>query len=119
MSKLKKDYASLILLFTPLYWVSFIYMGIIGNNNLWKLAGLIYLIPSVICIIFYFEIWGILFIFYPVFKAFFYVFIAFWILAIIHGFLIRNEFLTRKSVLRVMSADDKMFESLLEEYSQI
>ena len=119
MSKLKKDYTSLILLFTPLYWASFIYMGIVGNNNLWKLAGLLYLIPSIICIIFYFEIWGVLFIFYPVFRVFFYVFIAFWILAIIHGFLIRNAFLTRKSVLRVMSSDDKMFESLLDEYSQI
>lgn len=119
MSKLKKDYVSLILLFTPVYWASFIYMGLIGNNNLWKIVGFLYLIPSIVCTIFYFEIWGILFLFYPVFIVFLSVFIVFWILALIHGFLIRNEFLTRKSVLRVMSSDDKMFEALLDEYSQI
>ena len=56
---------------------------------------------------------------YDVFVTFLYIFIIFWILAIIHGFLIRNEFLTRKSVLRVMSSDDKMFNELLDEYSQI
>ena len=119
MSSLKKDRNSLILLFTPFYWVSFIYMGLIADRNLWKIAGIIYLIPSIFCIIFYFQIWGLLFIFYPVFVTFLYIFIIFWILAIIHGFLIRNEFLTRKSVLRVMSSDDKMFNELLDEYSQI
>lgn len=119
LSKLKKDYTSLILLFTPLYWASFIYMGIVSSVNLWKLAGLIYLIPTIACIIFYFQIWGILFLFYPVFVAFLILFIIFWILAIIHGFVIRNEFLTRRSVLRVMSADDELFQELIDEYSQI
>lgn len=119
LSKLKKDYTSLILLFTPFYWASFIYMGIVANVNLWKLAGLIYVIPTVACIIFYFQIWGILFLFYPVFQLFLMLFVVFWILAIVHGLLIRNEFLTRRSVLRVMSADDELFQELLDEYSQI
>lgn len=119
LSKLKKDYTSLILLFTPFYWVSFIYMGIVASVNLWKLAGLIYIIPTIVCIIFYFQIWGILFLFYPVFILFLILFIVFWILAIIHGFIIRNDFLTRRSVLRMISADDELFQELVEEYSQI
>lgn len=119
MSLLKKDRTSLILLATPFYWVSFIYMGLIANKNLWKLAGFIYLIPSIFCVIFYFQIWGILFIFYPVFLTFLFIFIIFWVLAAVHGLLIRNEFLTRKSVLRVMSSDDQMFKELIDEYSQI
>ena len=119
LSKLKKDYTSLILLFTPFYWASFIYMGIISSVNFWKLAGLIYIIPSIACIIFYFQIWGILFLFYPVFILFAILFVIFWILAIIHGFIIRNDFLTRRSVLRLTSADDELFHELIDEYSEI
>jgi len=119
MSKLKKDYTSLVLLFTPFYWASFIYMGISSDMNIWKLSGLLYLIPTIVCIIFYFQIWGYLFIFYGIFTLFAYLFLIFWALAIVHGLLIRNEFLTRKSVLRVMSSDDEMFQDLLDEYSQI
>ena len=119
MSKLKKDYTSLILLFTPLYWASFIYMGLIVNKNLWKIMGLVYFIPTAICLMLYFQVMDHLFILYPIFIQFAALFIIFWILAITHGFLIRNEFLTRRSVLKVMSADDEMFDALLAEYSQI
>ena len=119
MSKLKKDYASLVLLFTPLYWASFIYMGLIGNKNLWKLMGFVYLIPSIAILLLYFQVVDRLFLLYPFLIRFINLFILFWIIAIVHGILIRNEFLTRQSVLRVMSADDEMFENLLDEYSQI
>ena len=119
LSKLKRDYVSLVLLFTPLYWASFIYMGLIGNRNLWKIMGLVYLIPTIMCLILYYQIWDHLFILYPIFIQFLGLFIIFWILAIIHGFLIRNEFLTRRSVLRLTSSDDEMFEALLDEYSQV
>lgn len=116
--KLKKDYPSLILLFTPIYWASFIYMGIVGNENLWKITGFLYLIPSVICLIFYFQFWGFLFLFYPIFIIFLGLFITFWILAIIHGMLIRNEFLTKKSILRLLTSNRELYEGLLRQYSK-
>ena len=119
ISTLKKDYPSLILLFTPLYWASFIYMGLTADEKLWTLSGLIYLIPSIVCIIFYYQIWGYLFIYYNVFSLFFKLFLIFWILAVLHGLLIRNEFLTKHIVLRLASVDDDYYDSLLDEYSKI
>lgn len=119
LSKQKKDYRSLILLFTPLYWASFIYMGLVSNKKLWVLMGFVYLIPTLVCLIIYFQILGFLFLLYPMFVLFGLLFILFWILAIVHGLLIRNEFLTRRSVLRFTSSDDELFEYLYEEYSQI
>ena len=116
LSKHKKDYKSLILLCTPFYWVSFIYMGIVSSKNIWILFGLIYLIPTVMCFVFYFQILDYLFIFYPMLMLFLVLFIIFWIITIIHGFLIRNEFLTRRSVLSFMSLDDELFEYLYDEY---
>lgn len=116
--KLKRDWVSLILLCTPLYWVSLIYMGITADVNLWKISGLIYLIPSVICVIFYFQIWGILFLFYPVFMTFLYMFIAFWIIAFIHGMIIRNEFLTKKSISRLLSSNPEVYDGLVDQYSK-
>lgn len=116
LSKHKRDYLSLILLFTPLYWASFLYMGIVSSKRKWVLAGFLYLIPTVMCLAIYFQILGWLFLLYPMLGLFSTIFILFWILAIIHGLLIRNEFLTRKSVLRFTFSDDELFEYLYEEY---
>jgi hypothetical protein len=119
LSKNKKDYISLILLFTPFYWASFVYMGISSHKRLWTLMGFLYLIPTLMCLIINFEILDYLFILYPMLVLFSVVFVIFWILAIIHGLVIRNEYLTRKSVLRFASSDDEIFEYLYEEYLQI
>lgn len=119
LSKHKKDYISLILLFTPFYWASFIYMGISASQKLWVLMGLVYLIPGLVGLMIYFGIFGLLFLLYPMFVLFALLFILFWILAIIHGLVIRNEFLTRKSVLRFTSSDDELFDYLYDEYIQI
>lgn len=119
LSQHKKDYISLVLLFTPLYWASFIYMGISSSKKNWTLMGLIYLIPTLMTLILYFQILDMLFLLYPMFILFSMIFILFWALAIIHGFVIRNEFLTRKSVLRFTSSDNEIFEYLYEEYLQI
>lgn len=116
--KLKRDYVSLILLFTPLYWASFLYMGTVANVRLWRISGLIYLIPSIVCVIFYFQIWGILFLFYPIFAMFLGLFFIFWILAIAHGLLIRNDFLTKKSILRLLSSNKDFYAGLVEHYSK-
>ena len=119
LSKHKKDYLSLILLFTPFYWASFIYMGIVSSRKLWALMGFVYLVPTLMFLIIHFQVLGSLFIFYPMWVLFGLIFIIFWILAIIHGFVIRNEFLTRKSVLRFTSSDDDLFDYLYDEYSQL
>ncbi|MBQ6100448.1 MAG: toll/interleukin-1 receptor domain-containing protein [Methanobrevibacter sp.] len=119
LSKHKKDYISLILLFTPIYWASFIYMGISASKKLWAGMGILYMIPSLMIFILYFEVLDFLFVSYPLFKMFNVIFIIFWILAIIHGFVIRNEFLTRKSVLRFTTSDDNLFNYLYEEYVEL
>ncbi len=119
LSQQKKDRISLVLLFTPLYWASFIYMGIIAGIRRWVLMGLLYFIPTLMCLILYFEVLGSLFLRYPMFRMFEVLFVIFWILAIIHGFVIKNEFLTRKSVLRLTSSDEEIFNYLYEEYLQI
>lgn len=119
LSKHKKDYISLILLFTPLYWLSFIYMGFTANKKLWTLMGVIYLIPTLVYLLIYFQIWDSLFLLYPLLVLFGLLFVMFWVLAIIHGLIIRNEYLTRRSVLRFTSLDDELFEYLYDEYSQI
>lgn len=119
LSKHKRDYISLILLFTPVYWSSFIYMGLVANRKLWVLVGMIYLIPTIIYLLIKFQIIGQLFILYPILALFGYIFFMFWILTIIHGFVIRNEFLTRKAILRFTLSDEKLFEYLYDEYIQI
>lgn len=119
LSKHKKDYISLILLFTPFYWASFFYMGISATKKLWTLMGFVYLIPTLLFLIIYLQVFGPLYIFYPLLYLFAVIFIIFWIFAIIHGLTIRNEFLTRKSVLRFTSSDDDLFEYLYDEYAQI
>lgn len=119
LSKHKKDYISLILLFTPFYWASFLYMGIVSSKKLWVLMGFIYLIPTLVCLILYFQMLGPLFIFYPMMVLFSVIFLMFWVLALIHGFVIRNEFLTRKSVLRFASSDEQVFDYLYDEYIQL
>ena len=65
------------------------------------------------------EILGYLFLIYPMFTLFALLFILFWAIAIIHGLVIRNEFLTRKSVLRFTYSDDELFDYLYEEYVQL
>ncbi|ALT68936.1 toll/interleukin-1 receptor domain-containing protein [Methanobrevibacter millerae] len=119
LSSHKKDYISLILLFTPLYWFSIIYMGIVSSKKLWALMGVIYLIPTLICLLIYFQIFGQLFLYYPMFILFALLFFIFWAMCIIYGLVIRNEFLTRKSVLRFASSNEEIFDYLYDEYSQI
>ena len=120
LSSHKKDIISLVLLAIPvLYWASFFYMGIVATKKLWVLMGLLYAIPLLMCFAFYFEIIDLLFLCYPIFVLFVVLALIFWIIAIIHGLVIRNEFLTRKSVLRFTSSNDEIFSYLYEEYIRL
>lgn len=119
MTRHKKDYLSLILLFTPVYWASFIYMGLTSHKRLWTVMGLVYLIPSIMILLLEFEVMDFLFIRHAILNLFILIFFLLWAIAIIHGILIRNEFLTRKSILRFTFSDEKLFEYLYEEYIQL
>ena len=119
LSKNKKDYISLILLATPLYWASFIYMGIVSSKKIWVLLGFLYCIPLLVCLGLYLKVFGSLFLLYPMLTLFILIFAMFWILTVLHALVIRNEFLTRKSVLRFTFLDDELFEYLYEEYLDI
>lgn len=116
LTRHKRDYVSLILMFTPIYWASFLYMGLTSHKKLWTLMGLVYLISTIMILLIQFGILNFLFILHPVLLLFVLIFFLLWIIAIIHGFVIRNEFLTRKSVLRFTFSDEKLFEYLYEEY---
>ena len=119
LSHQKINYISLILLFTPVYWASFIYMGLVSKKNLWTFAGFLYAIPTAIGLLLFFQYFDYLFFYYPVFKLFNIIFLIFWALAIAHGLLIRNEFLTRYSVLNLMSLDEDLFDYLYEMYFDV
>lgn len=116
----KKDRISLALLAIPvLYWASFFYMGIVSAKKLWVLMGVLYAIPLLMCFLIYFQVIDLLFLLYPMFVLFLLMSVMFWIIAIIHGLVIRNEFLTRKSVLRFTSSNDEIFDYLYNEYVEL
>lgn len=118
--KHKQDYASIVLLIIPvLYWASFIYMGIVSSKKLWTIMGCLYSIPLLISLGIYFEMFSPLFVLYPMLILFAALAFIFWILACIHGYIIRNEFLTRKAVLKYISTDDRLFNYLYNRYIKL
>ena len=112
--KKEKDLVSFILLFTPFYSFSFIYMGAIVKKKLWLINGFVYLIPF-ICIIL--SMPSTTYLFGNIITVIVYLFFIFWFLALIHGLVIRKEFLTRKTIVNMQLKEDAMFDELLEEYS--
>ncbi|WP_458403207.1 toll/interleukin-1 receptor domain-containing protein [Methanobrevibacter sp.] len=113
-SKHKHDWISLILLIPPIYWASFIYMGLVANRKRWVFVGILYMIPFLVLLAIYFQIFEYLFISYPMLILFGVIFVLFWILAMMHAFVIRNEFLTMKAILRFSSMDEDLFNYLFE-----
>ena len=114
-----KDIISFIFLLTPFYFVSFLYMGFVAKVRDWIILGAIYLISFVLLMSYFLSDT-------PVFKiatqmgAAMSLYTIFWLLALVIGiFFIRKEFLARKTVLGIMSPNDEMFESLVEEYSRL
>jgi uncharacterized membrane protein (Fun14 family) len=62
----------------------------------------------------------------PVFKGAYKIgfivdlFLIFWVLALVIGFfIIRKEFLARKTVLEIMDPKDELFDNLVEEYTKM
>lgn len=110
----KKDLFSLILLFTPLFSISFIYMGFIAKVKEWIAVGAIYFSPFVLFMLNARQ---------PMFMnpqrsgLIINLFLIFWLLAIVIGlFIIRKEFLARKTVVGIMDPKEELFDNLVEEY---
>ena len=113
----KKDWIFYILLLTPLYPFVTIYMGLSSKIRDITIQGIICLVPLILLI--YFTISsGLAFgLRQRVISL-----VAMGILLVINfvfALIMKDEFLLRRSVLRVMSDDEELFDDLLDEYSRI
>ncbi|WP_407393554.1 toll/interleukin-1 receptor domain-containing protein [Methanobrevibacter sp.] len=115
----QKDLISLILLFTPFYFVSFLYMGFVAKVKEWMALGIVFFIP----LIFLFMNMGDPMPMYTHASQMglsINLFLVFWILAFIIGiFIIRKEFLARKTVLDLMPPEEELFDNLVEQYINV
>lgn len=112
----KRDWIPLILLFTPIYSIVMIYMGLSSKIKGLTRQGLVCFIPFALLLLFSImgSFWNI------EQRVILTVFILIlWILSLIYGFLMKDEYLLRKSVLGTMNDDDELFGELIEEYSRI
>ena len=114
---MEKDIISLILLLIPLtYSFSFFYMGISEKVKEWIAIGAIYFIPLPIWI---YGLGGNIYNAAKV-SVFVQLLIVFWILAIIFGyFIIRKEFLARKTVKKMVSEEDPLFDVYVNYFSRL
>ena len=114
---MEKDIISLILLLIPLtYSFSFFYMGISEKVKEWIAIGAIYFIPLPIWI---YGLGGNIYNAAKV-SVFVQLLIVFWILALIFGyFIIRKEFLARKTVKKMVSEEDPLFDVYVNYFSRL
>ena len=119
----RKDYPSIILVFTPVYWASFIYMGIVAGDNFWRAMGFVYMVPSIVHLIIFFHILGPLYELFQPFLLFTIIFLIIWVLAIVHMMIIRKRFLAMKHFITTRNMavlsdrkDDELFDIFMEEY---
>ena len=114
---MEKDIISLILLLIPLtYSFAFFYMGISEKVKEWIAIGAIYFIPLPIWI---YGLGGNIYNAAKV-SVFVQLLIVFWILAIIFGyFIIRKEFLARKTVKKMVSEEDPLFDVYVNYFSRL
>lgn len=114
---MEKDIVSIILLIIPFtYSFAYFYMGISEKIKEWIALGIIYLIPLPIWI------YGLGGNIYNAAKVSIFVqlLIVFWIVSLIFGyFLIRKEFLARKTVKKMVSEDDPLFDVYVNFFSKL
>lgn len=115
----RKDLASVVLLFTPIYSVAYMYMGYIAKVKDWIGWGVIFFIALILLLWVFSLDNGVIFKHANLLNKAVTLFLIFWALALILGFFIRKEFLARKTVLSLTSQNDEMFEKLVEEYSRL
>ncbi|MEE0943391.1 MAG: toll/interleukin-1 receptor domain-containing protein [Methanobrevibacter sp.] len=113
----KKDWILYILLLTPLYPIITIYMGLTSKIKRITIEGVICLVPLILYL--YFLVNGGIAYGLNERVICMAVILALLIINFIYALLMRDEFLLRKSVLKIMSDDEDLFDDLLDEYSRI
>ena len=114
----KNEWKSLIFMFTPLYSFALIYMGLSAKMKKITIEGVICIIPLLLLVLYYFLGGQGLFNLSQIVIAQRFVIIL-WIIALIYVFLIRKDYLFRKSVMKSVGDDDELFSALINEYADI
>lgn len=114
----KNEWKSLIFMFTPLYSLALIYMGISAKMKKITIQGIISIIPMLLMIYFYFTGSQGIYKLTQVAIATRFVIIL-WIISIIYVLIIRKDYSFRKSVMKSVGDDDDLFGALIEEYGDV
>lgn len=114
---IKKYWKSLILLATPLYSISLMYMGLSSKIKELLIEGVITIIP--LLMYFYFKFSGGFIFNMEEIEYVKYFIIIFWIIAIIMAFLFRKEYALRKTIIGSVSDDMQLMNALIEEYQEV
>ena len=111
----RKEFLSLLLMLTPLYPLNLIYIGISSKMNKLTLEGIITLIPELFYIFYYLSGSSIYYI--KQMNILLNYIILLWIISLAYYLTIRKDYLLRKGVYDVVSDDEVLFDTLMEEYS--
>lgn len=114
---LKNDWKTLILMFTPLYPIVLMYMGISAKMKKITVQGAICFLPAFLLLIgrvFSFDIYS------PKVMIICQNFmVALWIISLIYMFIIRKDYLFKKTIMNIVGDDDALFVELMNEYGDI
>lgn len=114
----KNEWKSLIFMFTPLYSLALIYMGLSAKMKKVTVEGLICVVPLLLIIFYYFTGgMGVTNLNQIVISLEFLVIL--WAISLIYVFLIRKDYSFRKSVMKSVSDDDELFSALVDEYGEM
>lgn len=113
----KNEWKSLIFMFTPLYSLALIFMGLTAKMKKVTIEGVICIVPLLLLIYYYF-IGGGVYNYMEMYIAGIFLIIL-WIISIIYVILIRKDYSFRKSVMKSVGDDDELFAALIEEYGGV
>ncbi|WP_298500906.1 toll/interleukin-1 receptor domain-containing protein [uncultured Methanobrevibacter sp.] len=114
----KNEWKSLIFMFTPLYSLALIYMGISAKMKKVTVEGIICAVPLLLMIYYYFiGAQGLYNLTQVVIAQRF--LIILWIVSLIYVYIIRKDYSFRKSVMNSVGDDDRLFTALVDEYGDI
>ena len=114
---IKKHWKSLILLCTPLYSISLIYMGLSSKMKELAIEGAICLVPLALYI--YYKFTGSFIFNLAEVEVAVYFIIILWIIALIYVFLIRKDYALRKTIIGSVSDDKELLNALIDEYMDV
>lgn len=114
----KNEWKSLIFMFTPLYSLALIYMGISAKMKKVAIQGIICIVPLLLLIYYYFIGAQGVYNLVEVSIATRFVLIL-WVISFVYVLLIRKDYSFRKSVMASVGDDDELFGALMEEYGDL